>query len=259
MPPATDLQPPMPGKALVVSLHDVSPRTSEACKRLLAELHRIGIPRLSLLVIPDHHGRGHFLKDPAFCDWLKGQVAAGHEAVLHGYHHRRDPRPAESLRARWVTRHYTAGEGEFFDLPHERARELAARGLDDLKQIGLNPSGFIAPAWLLGADAERAIRELGFAYTTRIGGVLDLRTQTFHRSQSLCWSVRAAWRRALSLAWNAFLFRRLADSPLLRIAIHPVDIEHPRILAQILQLTAAAAKTRTPHTYASWLEGRSIS
>lgn len=240
-------------RAVVVSLHDVSPHTWDPCRRILGELAGAGIPRTSLLVIPDHHRRGHFLAHPAFCDWLKSEAARGNEPVLHGFHHLRAPRTDETARERWITRTYTAGEGEFFDLPYDAARDLASRGRDDFRQIGLDPTGFIAPAWLLGAHAEDAIRDLGFRYTTRIGGVLDLQSRESHRSQSLCWSVRAAWRRSVSLLWNAWLFRRLANSPLLRIAIHPVDIAHPRIWSQIIRLTAAAASTRTPHTYATWL------
>ena len=241
------------GKALVVSLHDVSPHTWEPCKRILAELNRIGVSRASLLVIPDHHRRGHFLQHPAFCEWLKEQVAAGHEVVLHGYFHLRKTRTDENFRSRWITGTYTAGEGEFFDLPYDAARELARRGRDEFKQAGLNSTGFIAPAWLLGEEAERAIGDLDFIYTTRIGGVLDLQQRRFHPSQSLCWSVRAAWRRVLSLAWNAFLFRRLADAPLLRIAVHPVDIAHPRIWKQITRMISDSVMHRTPHTYDSWL------
>lgn len=241
------------GRALVVSLHDVSPHTWEPCKRILAELDRLGVSRTSLLVIPDHHRRGNFLQNPLFCDWLKEQVAAGHEVVLHGYFHLRETRPGENLRSRWITGTYTAGEGEFFDLPRDDARDLARRGREELRQTGLNPSGFIAPAWLLGAEAERAVADLGFQYTTRIGGVLDLQRQRAHPSQSLCWSVRAAWRRALSLAWNAWLFRRLADAPLVRIAVHPVDIAHPRIWKQITRMISIAARERETHTYESWL------
>lgn len=240
-------------RALIVSLHDVSPHTWEPCRKILGELRRIGCPRVSLLVIPNHHQGGHFLEHPAFCDWLKGEVAAGNEAVLHGYHHRRASQSGETLRKRWITRTYTAGEGEFFDLPYDVARTLTSRGRSDFEQIGLHPAGFIAPAWLLSEDAERAIRDLGFSYTTRIGEVLDLQRQQVHPSQSLCWSVRAAWRRGLSLIWNARLFRHMANASLLRLAIHPVDIAHPRIWAQITRMVAIAAKTRTPHSYESWL------
>ena len=245
---------PTPGdKALVVSLHDVSPHTWEPCRQILAELSRIGVLHASLLVIPDHHRRAHFLQHPPFCEWLKAQVAAGHEAVLHGYFHLRKPRTDDNLRSRWITGTYTAGEGEFFDLPYDDARELARRGRDEFARIDLHPSGFIAPAWLLGEEAERAITDLGFRYTTRIGSVLDLQQRLLHPSQSLCWSVRAVWRRMLSLAWNASLFRRLGDAPLLRIAVHPVDIAHPRVWKQITRMISDAARHRTPHTYESWL------
>ena len=240
-------------KSLVVSLHDVSPHTWEPCRKILAELKRIGASRTSLLVIPDHHRRGHVLNDPGFCEWTRAQVAAGHEAVLHGYFHRREPRADDNLRSRWITGTYTAGEGEFFDLPYHDAREIAQRGRDEFMRAGLNPSGFIAPAWLLGEEAERAITDLGFRYTTRIGEVLELQPRVRHPSQSLCWSVRAAWRRMLSLAWNAWLFRRLTNAPLVRIAVHPVDIAHARIWKQITRMISKAARTRKAHTYESWI------
>ena len=242
--------------SLVVSLHDVSPHTWEPCEQILTELSRIGVSRTSLLIIPDHHRRGHILKHPAFCEWAREQVAAGHEAVLHGYYHLREPRAGDNVRSRWITGTYTAGEGEFFDLPFHEAREIARRGRDEFMQAGLDPSGFIAPAWLLGEEAERAIAEAGFRYTTRIGEVLELQRRLHHASQSLCWSVRAAWRRVLSLAWNAWLFRRLADAPLLRIAVHPVDIAHPRVWKQIVRIISDAARNRAVHSYESWLSSR---
>ena len=48
------------GRALVVSLHDVSPRTRGACAEILRELAALGVPRCSLLVIPDIIGAGIF-------------------------------------------------------------------------------------------------------------------------------------------------------------------------------------------------------
>ena len=65
---------------------------------------------VSLLVIPDHHRRGHFRDYPEFCEWLRRQVAAGCEAVIHGYYHERPARAGEGWRDRFITRSYTAGE-----------------------------------------------------------------------------------------------------------------------------------------------------
>jgi predicted deacetylase len=64
-------------RALIVSLHDVSPLTYAACMRIMPEFEALGVSRMSLLVIPDHHHRGHFAADSEFCDWLRAQAAGG--------------------------------------------------------------------------------------------------------------------------------------------------------------------------------------
>lgn len=239
--------------ALVVSLHDVSPHTWPACERILAELLALGVGKTSLLVIPDHHRRGHFLDRPDFCEWLRRLVSEGHEVVMHGYYHQREARAGETMRDRATTQLYTAGEGEFFDLDQAQARELVSRAREEFQRAGFSPAGFIAPAWLLSDEAEAALRELDIAYTTRLRTVTDLSTGVVHPSQSLCWSVRAAWRRVMSLAWNAVLFRRLKSAPLIRVAIHPVDIAHSRVWRQICRVTSAALRKRRAVTYAEWV------
>jgi len=241
------------GHALVVSLHDVSPLTRAECARILVELRAVGVAQTSLLVVPNHHQRGHMLDDPEFAAWLRELSAAGHEIVIHGYHHQRARRAGENLRARLTTRFYTADEGEFYDLDQASAHELVAKAEADFRQLGVTSSGFIAPAWLLSREAEDALRELRCEYTTRLGTVLDLRTGRVFASQSLVWSTRSAWRRQMSLAWNALLFRRLASTPLLRISIHPVDLKHATIWQQIRELVTRALADREPLTYLAWV------
>jgi predicted deacetylase len=240
-------------RALVVSLHDVSPQTREACAAILHELADRGVTQCSLLVIPDHHHRGHILADADFGTWLRAQAAAGHEVVIHGYHHRRERRASESARDKFTTRLYTADEGEFYDLDRDTAATLVAKARAEFQQLGLAPTGFTAPAWLLSGEAEEALRELGIDYTTRLGSVLDLRDGRTWRTQSLVWSVRSSWRRWASLAWNALLFRRLAANPLLRISIHPVDLRHAKVWQQIRELVSRALADREPVTYERWL------
>jgi len=246
-------RPPVSERALVVSLHDVSPLTHQACERIIGELASMGVPRVSLLVIPDHHGRGHFLQASEFCLWLQACAGQGHEMVTHGYFHRRARREKEDLVQRMITRVYTADEGEFYDLDRTRAAELVSRANSELRQASLQPHGFIAPAWLLSGDAESALRQEGCEYTTRLKTVTDLQSDRTYDSQSLCWSVRAAWRRAVSRAWNAALYQALRQAPLLRISIHPVDIEHPSIWNQIRRLIADALNSRRPMTYFEWI------
>ena len=244
----------MSSRALVVSLHDVSPQTRAECAEILAELAGLGVGKCSLLVIPDHHRRGHFLADAECAAWLRAQAAAGHELVMHGYHHQRARRDGESARAKLTTRIYTADEGEFFDLDGAAAEALVEKARADFRQLGVEPAGFIAPAWLLSAEAEAALRELGCAYTTRLGSVVDLQSGRVFHSQSLVWSVRSAWRRQVSRAWNALLFRRLAANPFLRISIHPVDLRHAQIWRQLRDILTLALADREPLTYHAWLK-----
>jgi predicted deacetylase len=165
----------------------------------------------------------------------------------------RERESRDGLFKKMVTQSYTAGEGEFFDLSERDARERLNLGLSELKACGLTPSGFIAPAWLLGSDAERAVRGLGFEYTTRIATVSDFKTGDVHSARSLVWSVRAPWRRVCSLAWNRLLAFSLRNAPLLRVGIHPPDWDHSAIRNQILNLTSAALAGRRAMTYQQWL------
>lgn len=251
-----------PARHLVVSIHDVSPHTWPAVVRMLADLRAWGVRRTSLLVVPDHHGRGHFLQDPAFCRALERLIVdEGHEPVIHGYFHQRPASVGgqrETPWTRWVTGVYTAGEGEFYDLPETAAAERLTRAKADFAQLNLPapPSGFIAPAWLLGPDAARAVGAAGFAYTTRLGTVENLVQDRVTRSQSLVWSCRNGWRRNVSLLWNATLFTRLRNTPLLRIGVHPPDRQHPAIWRQVERLVRGALKDRKAATYAEFVEMR---
>lgn len=243
-------------RALVVSIHDVSPLTQQAAQTILAALENLGVSECSLLVVPNHHRRGHFLDDKNFCDWLVAQGRAGHEIVIHGYYHCRERKLSESLWQKLMTRAYTQDEGEFYDIDEARAAHLVGKAQAEFATLGFHPAGFIAPAWLLSREGEGALRRLNIAYTTRIGGVLNLANDKRHDSPSMVYSARSGWRRALSLAWNAFLFRWLKSNPLLRVGIHPPDSGHPKIWRQITKTIARALENRTPMSYGKWVSIR---
>jgi len=231
-------------RSLAVSVHDVSPLTRAAVDVMLGDLARTGAGVTSLLVVPDHHRRARLDGHPDFLAWLRARQEEGHEIVLHGFFHRRDPRAGGGLAGKLITEHYTAGEGEFYDLDYEEARRRMEEGREMLTGAGLEVVGFIAPAWLLGEQAEQAARNLGFAYTTRLGGVLDLRSGGWTASQSLVWSVRSGWRRGVSRGWNAWLAGRLRPNPLARVGLHPPDWNHPAIREQALRLVRRMSADR---------------
>jgi predicted deacetylase len=220
---------------------------------MLEDLDKAGVPVTSLLIIPDHHHRGNIDADAGFAAWMRGLVERGHEAVLHGFYHLRPAKRGEGVATRIITRSYTAGEGEFFDLTFGEACGLLHRGRGALAACGVVPEGFIAPAWLLGGDAESAVRAEGFGYTTRIGSVIDCRHGRDFRARSMVYSVRAPWRRGVSLLWNEALFRSLRRAPLLRIGLHPPDWEHESIRNHALKCIRISAGERQVTTYAKWV------
>jgi len=244
---ATDLP-----RTLVVSIHDVTPASLPRVEMILGELEKLRIRRTSLLVIPNYHERLPISEHPHFSEKIRARAAKGHDIVLHGYFHKRKRRKGESFFKRMMTRVYTSDEGEFYDISEERAMGKILKGLGDLRGCGLNPNGFIAPAWLLSAGGEAAARSLGLQFTNRLGSTIDLQQGTSFKSQSLVWSVRSAWRVAASLKWNRRLENRLKLNPLMRLSIHPVDFDHDSVAAQILRIAGRAASERTVMTYDQW-------
>jgi predicted deacetylase len=242
--------------ALVVSLHDVAPATRAVSEKIIAELARHGVRVSSLLVVPNYHHRGASMDDRDFVQWLRDLEAEGHEIVIHGYFHQRPRRDRETMRTQLITRSYTSDEGEFYDLPYHEALERIIRARTEFTDAGLKPRGFIAPAWLLSKEGERATADAGMEYTTRLTTVNDLMTQQTFSARSLVYSVRTSWRRTASLAWNGALAKLMENAPLLRLGLHPPDFECPEIWRQIIRLLDRIAESRTPTTYRDWIAER---
>jgi predicted deacetylase len=253
-------------KSLVVSLHDVSPLTQSLCERIVLDLSELGVHQISLLIIPNHHGRAPVAESGAFQRWLRREVDAGHEPVLHGYFHQRQKQRADPWFSKITTEIYTAGEGEFFDLTFDLAKKFLCDGLTDLAFLPRKVTGFVAPAWLLGDAAEQAVRSLGFVYTTRIGCIRIFkplvrksdeakRLRDFRaievKSRSLVWSTRASWRVVASLYWNRVLAIAKSSAPVLRVSIHPADVRHERVWRQIREIIGSARRGRECISYES--------
>ena len=239
--------------SLVVSLHDVAPSTQQITSTIVSELGRHGVRVCSILVVPDYHHEGLFARRREFVTWLRALESDGHEIVIHGYFHERPPQTKETLRDTFVTRFYTRNEGEFYDLRYEEALRRITTARDEFHAHGLKPRGFIAPAWLLGNEAERAVCDAQLEYTTRLRNVCDLRSGNIFPAKTLVYSVHSRWRRMLSRSWNAILFRLLKTKSLLRISIHPPDYSQAAIWRQILGFIEATKNVRTATTYQDWI------
>jgi predicted deacetylase len=243
-------------KSLIVSLHDVHPGSHARIAEQVAFLAAYGITRSSILVVPEFHHRGSVLRDGNFCDAVSGWQAQGHEIVLHGYFHDRRESPPENLSTVFWTRLYTNREAEFLDLPREDARMRLERGRALFESLGWRATGFVAPAWLMADGLANLLAEMGFAYTTRVGEIIPLLPglNRVKSSQSLCYSTRAGWRRLASGVWNKYLYGRLRETNLVRLSLHPRDLEFPLMRRQIDQILRASLKRGfQPTTYGEYV------
>jgi uncharacterized protein len=243
----------------VVSIHDVAPATYVLVDKILAEVNRHGVSVCSLLVVPNYHHRGASVQDRQFVLWLRDLEAVGHEIVLHGYFHERSRREYENWWTKFLTRFYTDGEAEFYDLGYEEALQRISAARDDFVGAGLSPRGFVAPGWLLSEEGERAARDAGLEYTTRLRSVSDLRRDETISAQSIVYSVRSDWRCKASLVWNGLLGQLLRNAPLLRLSIHPNDYNCPAVWRQIVNVVRRFDKARTATTYRDWIAERRVS
>ena len=239
----------MPAPSLLVSLHDVSPRHAAAVDRILSEFHALGLPPAVLLVVPDFHGAWPLSNHPRFLGRLRELGGAGHELALHGYFHQelaQDRSASRGASAFLRRRFLTAGEGEFLSLPPHRERERLDRGLDMWDASGLGrPDGFVPPAWLHRPDLPATLWELGFSWTENHHGLI-FRDRPPLKSPVITWASRDPLRRIGSRFFAPLALRAWRSEPLLRIAVHPHDWDHPVLAASIRTTIRSALARRTP-------------
>ena len=236
---------------LLLSIHDVSPRSEHAVVRLRALLgSRHGAQNVALLVVPNHWGDAPILPGSRFAARLREWAEGGDEIFLHGWYHRdtqHHDRVLDRLRARFMT----AGEGEFLGLSCDEAARRMRDGRSLIQDItGRAVAGFIAPAWLYGKGAQEALTDLGVplaeshnrVWQPTIGAVLA-------RGPVITWASRSRARIASSLAFAALAPRLLASLATVRIGVHPGDVGVPELRRSIAATVAhfAARRAITPY------------
>ena len=218
---------------LLVSIHDVTPAFETAVARLWTMCRAQGVTP-ALLVVPDWHGQWRLNDHPHYLSWLRAAAGEGAEVVLHGLRHDEAglPRTAiDHLRAAGRTNR----EGEFLTLDTTAARGRIAAGLEALREAGLRPTGFVPPAWLAREATHQAVREAGLDFSEDAGSVRLHATNRRLSGPVIRWSARSTWRAATSAAVAAARFHLLVGHPLVRIALHPQDLDHPIVAASVAQ------------------------
>jgi len=244
-------------KAVCVSIHDVAPSTWPACLRLLEAVRQVADIPLTLLVVPRYHGVA--TRNTDYEAMLAAMLAQGHELALHGYTHLDRAPPARGWRAlpaRYWREVFTTGEGEFAAVDAVRAQRLLALGLAWFAGRGWPVSGFVAPAWLLGAGAWQALRGDVFAYTTTLTRFHLLPARRALFSPSLVYTARNRSGRCLSPPAVTALAACLAPAQLVRLSLHPRDADFPRLVSHAQRVLGALLEHRQPLTKAAFARGR---
>ncbi|MES3023868.1 MAG: polysaccharide deacetylase family protein [Pseudomonadota bacterium] len=233
-----------------MSIHDVAPANWSDCLRLLRAVREVADIPLTWLVVPHFHGSE--VRAPACDEMLACVLSEGHELALHGYTHLDALPQHASLRARFVRKVYTQGEGEFAALDTDEARRRLGLGLAWFARRGWPVSGFVAPAWLLGKEAWRAVETSPFDYTTTMSRFHLLPTRRSVFSPSLMYAARNGVGRRLSPPCASLLASMLAPAPLIRLSLHPRDARHPALLRHAQGLIERLLAARTPMTKAAF-------
>ena len=214
---------------LLVSIHDVSPAQAAAVSQLWRMCAERGLAP-ALLVVPNWHGQWPLDEHPDFVDWLRARAVDGAEIMLHGERHDEVGLP-RGIRDQWRAwlraTPYTAREAEFLTLDSVTAGARLNRGLRYLRGLGLEPSGFIPPAWLARPGTYQAAAAAGLRFSEDESSVRLLASGRRIRSPVLRWSARTAARAwgSVAVAQARSLLQRSARLP--RIALHPQDLSHP--------------------------------
>lgn len=216
---------------LLVSVHDVTPAREPGVRRLWAMCESRGVVP-ALLVVPNWHGVAPLPRAPDFVRWLRERAALGADLFLHGERHDEagSPRsPTDSLRALGRT----SGEGEFLTLAFDAALERIHRGLAMLRSLGLAPIGFVPPAWLARPATWDAVSAAGLRLSEDDRAIRLHPTLERLPSPVLRWSARSAVRAWASAAVAEGRWAVHRGARIVRIALHPGDLDHSATRASV--------------------------
>jgi len=212
-------------RRIAVAIHDVEPATFERCALIRDWLGDHGIDRATLLVIPAPDLHPFFQRRPDLAAWLLDCRDRGDAVAQHGFQHRRAGAVGRRRR----------DEAEFTGLDAEATRASIVAGRRMLSLAGVEPRGFVAPA---------------YAYTPALRRELSADFDWWATLLRLVGRERASLAPALSLRRSPLAVRAgaFAAGGLLRLDLHPADFDRPRRVRALESVLRGAAQ-RTAVTY----------
>jgi len=228
---------------IIVGIHDISSKNLDACKKIVMDLEGAGLQRMSLLVIPEPKGDIPLTGSSELVSWLKDREAKGDEIVIHGLtHHSEMPRGV-------LGRYYARGAAEFHTIGYDRSRDKVKRAMEIFQKAGFEPVGFVPPAWLINKEGAAAIADVGLYYTTHTG--IHLVNGNFVFSPVIVFGARNLLTQVFSSGLARLMSNILkrANLPCIRVAIHPSDIEVPKLFQSAVEIIGDILHQRQAFTY----------
>jgi predicted deacetylase len=225
---------------IAVAVHDVEPSTFERVALIRDWLDDHGVDRVTLLVIPAHDLHPFNDRRPEMVDWLAERQAGGDAIAQHGFQHR------QTRRAEWPRQTLAGfqghGSAEFVGLDEAETRRAVLAGRRVLRLAGIEPRGFVAPAYAYTAALRSTIAST-FDWWASLRALHRAADRDDVRSPALCLGTSSPLKRLTS----PLLVRSgaLMAGPLLRLDLHPADLDHPAHVGAVEAVLRRARKRRS--------------
>ncbi len=235
------------GRSLAVALHDVEPATFERCALIRDWLHDHGVDRVTLLVIParDLHPLGE--RSPEMIEWLLERRRAGDSIAQHGFQH------VQLRRTAWAHDRFPPRRAprtaEFVGMNADDTRRAVEAGWRVLKLAGIEPDGFVAPAYAYTPALRSTLsaRFRWWAGLLRLYGTLAGGTSGNWLAPA--WSLGGSGPLSRALSPSFMRTGALTAGRTLRLDLHPADLEHPRHMMALEWVLGHTARRRSAITY----------
>jgi uncharacterized protein len=233
--------------SLAVALHDVEPATFERCALIRDWLSDHGVDRVTLLVIPARDLHPLSTRSPDMVSWLAERARAGDAIAQHGFQHlqlRRATSPGQMLLS--LPSHRAA---EFVGLDAGETRRAVEAGRRMLKLAGIEPAGFVAPAYAYTPALRETLsdRFRWWAGLLRLHGV-----RAAGDSPELlapAWSLGTSGPLGRLLSPTLVRAGALLSGRTLRLDLHPADLQYPRHMLALEAVLRRAGRRRAAITY----------
>jgi predicted deacetylase len=232
-------------RTLAVAVHDIEPATFERAALIRDWLDDLGIDRVTLLVIPARDMHPLSDRRPEVATWLLERACRGDAIAQHGFHH------LQARTPRWPPhpRYAIARESpEFVGLDGLQTARALDAGRRILKLAGIEPHGFVAPAYAYTPQLRQSLRTR-FAWWAGAWGLHTTRAGATHQVSSPPIGLAACTplRRAISPSLLR-LSSQFAGSTL-RIDLHPLDLASASHMLALEDVIRRARARRSCVTY----------